>query len=109
MAPEGEMAAVKDGLAKLRSAFEILQANLDPKIVEYGKMTVALASLNDSWKEEVQNRILEAETKQAIANGEFNDLYQQTLASLTEAHAQIANLTATGGKGKGNKWELSRP
>jgi hypothetical protein len=72
-------------------------------------MTVEIASLNDSWKDEVQKRILKAEAEQKVANDRFDDLYQKSLVSLTEVHNQIASLTTTGGKGKSTKWELSRP
>ena len=65
--------------------------------------------LNNSWKKEVQDRIVEMGVKQAIANADFNAFYHKVEASLTEAHARTAELTAIGGKGKGSKWELSRP
>lgn len=35
-------------------------------------------------------------------------MYHKTEASLNQAHTQIADLSATGGKWKGNKWELYR-
>ena len=109
MATEGDMAEVKAELARIRLEFVNLEAILNPKIVLYDEMIVEFASLNDSWKDEAQKRILRAEAEQKIANDRFDDLYQKSLVSLTEVHNQIVALTATGGKGKGNKWELSRP
>ena len=53
--------------------------------------------LNDSWENEVQDRILEAEAKQAIANANFNAFYSASEVSLEEAHARIADLTSSGG------------
>ena len=109
MAIEGGMAEVKAELARIRLEFVNLEGIQNPKIALYDNMTVEFASFNDSWKDEVQKRILKAEAQQKVANDRFDDLYQKSLVSLTEVHNQIAVLTATGGKGKGSKWELSRP
>ena len=69
MATEGDMAEVQAELARIKLEFTNLETNLNPKIVLYDKMTFVFASLNDSWKDEVQKRILKAEAEQKVANG----------------------------------------
>ena len=63
MASEGDMAEVKAELARIRLEFVNLEGILNPKIALYDKMTVEFASLNDSWNDEVQKRILKVEAK----------------------------------------------
>ena len=77
------MAEVKAELGRIRLEFVNLEAILNPKIVLYDEMIVEFASLNDSWKDEAQKRILRAEAEQKVANDRFDDLYQKSLVSLT--------------------------
>ena len=79
------------------------------KVEKYDNVSGQFELLNDSWKKKVQYRIVETEAKQPIINATFNALYHEAEASLIEAHARIADLTAVRGKGTGNKWKLSRP
>ena len=105
MATEGDMAAMKAELVNLTSLVKImeerLQNQLDPKIIQYDEMLTSFATLSGTLKEDVQNHIQVAAAKQKIANDKFDDLYQKASASITDINAQIAALTASGGKGKG--------
>ena len=89
---------------------------LHEKVGKYDATDEKYTTLYTTWKKEVEERIEADDQKQAAAIDGLNSLYanlealhQKTEAFLNQAHTRIAELSATGGKGKGgSKWELSR-
>ena len=78
--------------------FKILHAN----VLKYDLMSKQLDQLNDDWTKEVQDRIVETEAKQAIANAAHDSLCHEAEVSPTETHA-LYHKAATDGKRQGQQ------